>query len=240
MGSPSLTFQQTRTLENLETMSRAILCLVFVAVFASIGHGRVIEKRSPNFTPGGEIYYCPQPWKIDCGLQGRKKRSPVVADFADQIDNAIDLKDIGGHIDTAIGAVGDFGSDAIDEIKDFANSDGVRRVGDKVVDVANDVGDAFVDAGSAITDFFGRKKRSPGFADVADQIDEAVDLKDIGGHIDTAIDVVGNFGSDAIDEIKDFANSDEVRRVGNKVVDVSNDVADAFVDAGSAIEDFFG
>merc|ERR1711997_908753 len=156
MGSPSLTFQQTRTLENLETMSRAILCLVFVAVLASIGHGRVIEKRSPGF-----------------------------ADFADQIDEAVDLKDLGGHIDTAIDTVGDFGSDAIDEIKDFANSDEVRRVGDKVVDVANDVGDAFVDAGSAIGDFFGglgRKKRSSGDheedlgsgvgSDIWDQIDK--------------------------------------------------------------------
>merc|ERR1712037_1011313 len=134
MGSLSLTFQQKRTLKNSKTMSRAILCLVCVTFLASIGHGRVIEKKSPG-----------------------------VADFADKIDEAIDLKNIGGHIDTAIDAVGDFGSDAIDEITDFANSDGVRRVGDKVVDVANDVGDAFVDAGSAIGDFFGglgRKKRS--------------------------------------------------------------------------------
>ena len=115
-----------------KTMSRAILCLAFVAVLASISHARVIEKRSPG-----------------------------VADFADQIDEAIDLRDIGGHIDNAIDAVGDFGSDSIDEIKDFANSDGVRRVGNKVVDVANNVADVFVDAGSAITDFFGRKKRSP-------------------------------------------------------------------------------
>ena len=51
----------------------------------------------------------------------------------------------------------------INEIKDFANSDEVRRVGNKVIDVANNGGDASVDAGSAITDFFGRKKRSPGF-----------------------------------------------------------------------------
>ena len=137
-------------------MSRAILCLVCVTFLASIGHGRVIEKRSPG-----------------------------VADFADKIDEAIDLRDIGGHIDTAIDAVGNFGSDAIDEITDFANSDGVRRVGDKVVDVANDVGDAFVDAGSAIGDFLGglgRKKRSsgdheedlgPGLgSDIWDQIDK--------------------------------------------------------------------
>ena len=115
-------------------MSRAILCLVCVTFLASIGHGRVIEKRSPG-----------------------------VADFADKINEAVDLRDIGGHIDTAIDVVGDFGSDTINEITDFANSDGVRRVGDKVVDVANNVGDAFVDAGSAIGDFFGglgRKKRS--------------------------------------------------------------------------------
>ena len=32
-----------------KTMSKAILYLVFVAVLASIGHGRVIEKRSPSF-----------------------------------------------------------------------------------------------------------------------------------------------------------------------------------------------
>merc|ERR1712172_256572 len=222
MGSPSLTFQQTRTLENLETMSRAILCLVFVAVLASIGHGRVIEKRSPGF-----------------------------ADIADQIDEAVDLKDLGGHIDTAIGAVGDFGSDAIDEITDFANSDGVRRVGNKVVDIANDVGDAFVDAGSAITDFFGRKKRSPGFADFADQIDEAVDLRDIGNHLDTAIDSVRDFVSDvsdAHDEFKDFANSDEGRRVAtnlqrmatNVANDVRNKVEEAARDVGDAFGDIFG
>ena len=100
-------------------MSRAILCLVCVTFLASIGHGRVIEKRSPG-----------------------------VADFADKIDEAIDLRDIGGHIDTAIDAVGDFGSDAIDEIKDFANSDKVRRLGNKIADAASDVGDA-------IGDFFG-------------------------------------------------------------------------------------
>ena len=92
--------------------------LVFVAIVASIGQGRVIEKRSP----GG------------------------ASDFADQIDEAVDLKAIGGHIDTAIDAVGDFGSDAIDWTKG----------------AANDVGNALVDAGSAIGDFFGglgRKKR---------------------------------------------------------------------------------
>ena len=138
------------------------------------------------------------------------------------------MKDIGGHIDTAIDTVGDFGSDAIDEIKDFANSDGVRRVGDKVVDVANDVKDAFVDAGSAITDFFGRKKRSPGFADIADQIDEAVDLRDIGNHIDTAIDSVGEVNRRVGNKVVDVAND-----VGKKVVDVANDVGDAF-------GDFFG
>ena len=81
------------------------------------------------------------------------------------------MRDIGGHIDTAIEAVGDFGSDAIDEIKDFGNSNGVRRVRNKVVNVANDVRDAFADAGSAIGDFFGglgRKKRSPSFYDFYD------------------------------------------------------------------------
>ena len=127
-------------------MSRAILCLAFVAVLAPIGHARVIEKRSPG-----------------------------VADFADQIDEVIDLRDIGGHVDNAIDAVGDFGSEAIDEIKDFASSDGVRRVGNKVVDVANDVGDAFDDAGSAIGDFFGglgRKKRSPSFYDFYEYKDD--------------------------------------------------------------------
>merc|ERR1711997_560622 len=127
MGSPSLTFQQERT----KTMYREILCLVFVAILASSGQGRVIEKRSPGVA-----------------------------------------SDVGKHIDTAIGAVGDFGSDAIDEITDFTNSDGVRRVRNKVVDVANDVGesigDAFDDAGSsflpsssALEDIFGglgRKK----------------------------------------------------------------------------------
>ena len=143
-------------------MSRAILCLAFVAVLASISHARVIEKRSPG-----------------------------VADFADRIDEAVDLKDLGGHIDTVIDAVGDFGSDAIDEITDFANSDGVRRVGDKVVDVANDVGDAFVDAGSTIGDFFGglgRKKR-----DYEDHIDETEFGSAIWDRIDKGVAAVGNF-----------------------------------------------
>merc|ERR1711971_1128242 len=162
MGSLSLTFQQKRTLKNSKTMSRAILCLVCVTILASIGHGRVIEKRSPG-----------------------------VADFADKIDEAIDLRDIGGHIDTAIDAVGDFGSDTIDEITDFANSDEVRRVGNKVVDVANDVGDAFVDAGSAIGDFLGglgRKKR-----DLDDHIDEAGVGSAIWDRIDKGVAAVGNF-----------------------------------------------
>ena len=161
--SPSLTFQQKRTLENLKKMSRAILCLVFVAVLASISHGRVIEKRSP----GG------------------------ASDLGDQIDKAVDLRDIGDHIDTAIDVVGDFGSDAIDEIKDFANSDEVRRVGNKVVDVANDVGDAFVDAGSAIGDFLGglgRKKR-----DLEDHINEAGVGSAIWDRIDKGVAAVGNF-----------------------------------------------
>ena len=220
-------------------MSKAIFCLVFVAIVASIGHGRTIEVIDVTMPPITEIkaersadYYENYDYTYDHGYDtydhgydtydhgydtydyyGKKKRSPGFADFADKIDEAVDLKAIGGHIDTAIDEVEDFGSD---------------------------VGDAFVDAGSAIEDFFGRKKRSPGVADLADQIDEAVDLKVIGGHIDTAIDAVEDFGSDAIDEIKDFANSDGVRRVGNKVVDVANDVGDAFVDAGSAIGDFFG
>ena len=145
-------------------MSRAILCLVCVTFLASIGHGRVIEKRSPG-----------------------------VADFADKIDEAIDLRDIGGHIDTAIDAVGDFGSDTIDEITDFANSDGVRRVGDKVVDVANDVGDAIVDAGSAIGDFFGglgRKKRSSG--DHEEDLGPGVG-SDIWNQIDKGSAAIGSF-----------------------------------------------
>ena len=210
-------------------MSRAIFCLVIVAIVASIGQGRIIEKRSPggasDLAERSADYYENDDYTYDHGYDtydhgyetydyyGKKKRSPGFADFADQIDKAVDLRDIGGHIDTAV-----------DEIKG----------------AANDVEDAIDDAGSAIEDFFGRKKRSPGVADLADQIDEAVDLKVIGGHIDTAIDAVEDFGSDAIDEIKDFANSDGVRRVGNKVVDVANDVGDAFVDAGSAIGDFFG
>ena len=69
-------------------MSRAILCLTFVIALASIGNGRVIEKRSP-------------------------------------------------------------GSDAFE-------------VGNKVVDVANDVGDTFVDAGN-----LGKTKRSPWYCDEA-------------------------------------------------------------------------
>ena len=68
-------------------MSRAILCLAFVTALASIGNGRVIEKRSPGVA-----------------------------------------------------------------------------LGNKVVGVANDVGDTFVDAGSAVGDFsgnLGKTKRSP-------------------------------------------------------------------------------
>ena len=134
-------------------MSRAIFCLVFVAIVASIGQGRVIEKRSPG----------------------------SASDLAAKIDKAVDLKAIGGHIDKAIDAVEDFGSDAIDWTKGAANT----------------VGDFFGG--------LGRKKRSPGVgADLAGKIDKAVDLEAIGGHIDTAIDKVGDFGSDAIDGIKDF------------------------------------
>jgi len=268
-------------------MSRAIFCLVFVAIVASIGQGRIIEKRSPggasDLAERSADYYENDDYTYDHGYDtydhgyetydyyGKKKRSPGFADFADQIDKAVDLRDIGGHIDTAVdeikGAANDV-EDAIDDagsaIEDFfgrkKRSPGfadfadqideavdLKAIGghidtaiDEVEDFGSGVGDAFVDAGSAIGDFFGRKKRSPGVADLADQIDEAVDLKVIGGHIDTAIDAVEDFGSDAIDEIKDFANSDGVRRVGNKVVDVANDVGDAFVDAGSAIGDFFG
>ena len=171
-------------------MSRAILCLVFVAVLASIGHGRVIEKRSPGPGIGSDIG-----GHIDNAIDvvgdfgsdaidglndagsaisdffgglGRKKRSPGVADFADQIDKAVDLKDIGGHIDTAIDAIGDFGSDAIDEIGDFFGG-------------------------------LGRKKRSPG-ADPSFG-------SDVGGHIDNAIDVIGDFGSDVGDAFDDAGSA---------------------------------
>ena len=114
-----------------KTMSRSIFCLVFVAVLASIGYGRVIEKRSPSFYDyyeyNNDNTYNPKmnPVRLN------PTQSPGVADFGGQIDNAID-------------AVGDFGSDAIDEINDNANSDAGRRVGNRVVDVGNDVGDAFV------------------------------------------------------------------------------------------------
>merc|ERR1711997_1035137 len=152
MGSPSLTFQQERT----KTMYREILCLVFVAILASIGQGRVIEKRSPGVA-----------------------------------------SDVGKHIDTAIDEVGDFGSDAIYEITDLANSDGVRRIGNKVVDVANDVGesigDAFDDAGSALGDFFGglgRKKRSSGYPE--EDLGPGVG-SDIWDRIDKGSAAVGNF-----------------------------------------------
>merc|ERR1711894_181115 len=169
MGSPSLTFHQKRT-RKIEAMSRAIFCLVFVAIVASIGQRRVIEKRSPGVGAdlaakidkavdlkaiGGHIDKAID--KIEdfgsdaidwtkgaantvgdfFGGLGRKKRSPGVADLAGKLDEAVDLKAIGGHID-----------DAIDDIKDFANSDGVRRVGNKIADAASDVGDA-------IGDFFG-------------------------------------------------------------------------------------
>ena len=137
-------------------MYRKILCLVFVAILASISQGRVIEKRSPGVA-----------------------------------------SDVGKHIDTAIGAVGDFGSDAIDEITDFANSDGVRRVRNKVVDVANDVGesieDAFDDAGSALGDFFGglgRKKRSSGYPE--EDLGPGVG-SDIWDRIDKGSAAVGSF-----------------------------------------------
>merc|ERR1712008_48227 len=184
MGQSITNISTEEDFRKTKTMSRAIRCLVFVAILASIGQGRVIEKRSPGVA-----------------------------------------SDVGKQIDRAIYAAGDFSSDAIDEITDFVDSNEVRRAGNKVVDVANDVGDA-------IGDLFGRKKRSPGVA------------SDVGKHIDTAIDAARDVGSDAIDEITDFANSDEVRRAGNKVVDVANDVRDAFEDAfddaGSAIKDIFG
>ena len=141
-------------------MSRPILCLVFVAILASIGQGRVIEKRSPGVA-----------------------------------------SDVGKHIDTAIDAVGDFGSDAIYEITDLANSDGVRRIGNKVVDVANDVGesigDAFDDAGSALGDIFGglgRKKRSSwDREDPFDLGDGSGVGTDIWDRIDKGVAAVGNF-----------------------------------------------
>ena len=134
-------------------MSRAIFCLVFVAIVASIGQGRVIEKRSPGGASdlaakidkavdlkaiGGHIDKAID--KIEdfgsdaidwtkgaantvgdfFGGLGRKKRSPGVgADLAGKIDKAVDLEAIGGHIDKAIDKIGDFGSDAIDGIKDF-------------------------------------------------------------------------------------------------------------------------
>merc|ERR1712008_545605 len=151
MGQSITNISTEEDFRKTKTMSRAIRCLVFVAILASIGQGRVIEKRSPGVA-----------------------------------------SDVGKQIDRAIYAAGDFSSDAIDEITDFVDSNEVRRAGNKVVDVANDVGDAFDDARSAITDFFGRKKRSPGVADFAGQIDEVVDLKAIGGHIDTAIDAFGD------------------------------------------------
>merc|ERR1712172_217762 len=99
MGSQSLTFQQKRSLEKLKKMSRPILCLVFVAILASISQGRVIEKRSP----GG------------------------ASDLGGQIDKAVDLKAIGGHIDTTAAAIE------------------ARRVGNKVIDGENDVGEAIGD-----------------------------------------------------------------------------------------------
>merc|ERR1712238_271312 len=180
-----------------------------VAIIARNSQGLGRKKRSP----GGASDLAGQIARNSQGL-GRKKRSPGLAsDLGDHIDKYVDLRDVGDHIDTAIDAVGDAGSDAIDEIKDFANSNEVRRVGNKVVDVANNIGDASDDAGSAITDFFGRKKRSPGVADFADQMDKAVNLRDIGGHIDTAIDTVGDFGSDAIDEINDLIQ-DAVKAIG--------------------------
>merc|ERR1711894_703612 len=152
MGSPSLTFHQKRT-RKIEAMSRAIFCLVFVAIVASIDQGRVIEKRSPGGASdlaakidkavdlkaiGGHIDKAID--KIEdlgsdaidwtkgaantvgdfFGGLGRKKRSPGVgADLAGKIDKAVDLEAIGGHIDKAIDKIGDFGSDAIDGIKDF-------------------------------------------------------------------------------------------------------------------------
>merc|ERR1712179_749987 len=162
MGSPSLTFQQRRT-RKIEAMSRAIFCLVFVAIVASIGQGRVIEKRSPGGASdlaakidkavdlkaiGGHIDKAID--KIEdfgsdaidwtkgaantvgdfFGSLGRKKRSPGVgADLAGKIDKAVDLEAIGGHIDKAIDAVEDFGSDAIDWTKGAANTVGDFFVG---------------------------------------------------------------------------------------------------------------
>merc|ERR1712140_70337 len=152
MGSPSLTFHQKRT-RKIEAMSRAIFCLVFVAIVASIGQGRVIEKRSPGGASdlaakidkavdlkaiGGHIDKAIDKvedfgsdaidWTKGAantvgdffGGLGREKRSPGVgADLAGKIDKAVDLEAIGGHIDKAIDKIGDFGSDAIDGIKDF-------------------------------------------------------------------------------------------------------------------------
>merc|ERR1712226_16134 len=196
MGSPSLKFQQRRT-RKIEAMSRAIFCLVFVAIVASIGQGRVIEKRSPG----------------------------SASDLAAKIDKAVDLKAIGGHIDKAIDKVEDFGSDAIDWTKGAANTVGdffaglgrKKRdlIGPSIFETDHFGSDPFYKPPSdpfythsypqALLNNIGRKKRSPGVgADLAGKIDKAVDLEAIGGHIDKAIDKIGDFGSDDIDGIKDF------------------------------------
>ena len=84
-------------------MSRAILCLVFVAILASIGHGRVIEKRSPDIAD-----------YIDSGIKAIGDAKDAVVDALDDAKDRIDASkpyvgpDIPGYIADAKDAVSDF------------------------------------------------------------------------------------------------------------------------------------
>ena len=95
-----MTFQQERN----KTMYREIICLVFVAILASIGQGRVIEKRSPGIASDdagsalGDFF----------GDLGRKKRSSWdPADLDPRVGSGVG-NDIWDRIDKGVAAIGNF------------------------------------------------------------------------------------------------------------------------------------
>ena len=90
-------------------MSRVILCLVFVAVLASIGHGSVIEKRSPGPGVGSDIADY-----IDSGIKAIGDATDAVVDALDDAKDRVEASkpyvgpDIPGYIADAKDAVSDF------------------------------------------------------------------------------------------------------------------------------------
>ena len=84
-------------------MYREIICLVFVAILASIGQGRIIEKRSPGIASDdagsalGDFF----------GDLGRKKRSSWDPDLDPGVGSGVGT-DIWDRIDKGVAAIGNF------------------------------------------------------------------------------------------------------------------------------------